>query len=602
MIKYLMPLINHFRNINIREKMLFSYIALIFIPVVLTTFLYYNRSAKIIEETVTESTNQAFDLTNTFMLYKMNYIKDISSMLYMNKDIQKILLKPQDRYPLSEQIDDYNKLLDIIRPVQNNRGIYKIRLFVKNDTIYSNEGTTIISESQVKDLPWYKKVTETGGIYWKPTYEYEYGVGQNLNHRIISCVRTINDEGYTDRNLGVISIDILEDSIYQIIKQTSITARGEIYLTDEDGNIISCRDKSKIGTKISLMNYSTDIKDGGQGYKKLKIDNEMSIVCYKTLESTNWHLVAVIPLKEIVFPTRQILSYLVFVVAIVIVIAIAVAYYISDSITKRIRQLIKNMKEIGDDNWDIYIPVDSKDEIGVLQRHFNHMMENMRLLIKERYVAEINKKSAELKALQAQINPHFLYNTLDLIKWMALKYKAQDISYIVSSLAKFFKLSLSGGRDIVTIGDEITHVKTYLSIQNSRFGNSINVILDIAEELNYLITVKLILQPIVENSIIHGIQEKNSKEGFIKIEGKLSGGLVVLTIEDNGVGVGSDKLDQLLNKSASAGYGIKNVNERIKMYFGQEYGLKFESEKGSGTKVTVKFPAVQFDADKTDLE
>lgn len=581
----------YFKNLRIREKILLSFI-IVFIPIIIITFLTYNRSTRIIEEQVIDSTRNSFEQASKFILYKMDNIKDVSSLLYMNKDIQRILAKNGRNYPLSEQIEDYNKLLDIVRSAQNYREIYKIRLFVRNDSIYSNEGSTIINENFVKNSEWYKKVLETGGIYWIPTYNYDYTSGLGQSQKIISCMRTINDADYTGSILGVVSIDILEDSIYEIIKQTNITSYGQIFLTDENGIIISTEDKSRIGTSVAGEKYFTEIKNGSSGYKKVKINNNNSIVCYKTLESTNWYLIAVIPLKEIVFPTRQALSYFALIMMIMIFVSMAFVYYISNGITKRIRQLIKHMKKIEEDNWDICIPVDSRDEIGVLQKNFNKMVENIRMLIKETYEAELKKKSAELKSLQAQINPHFLYNTLDMIRWLALKNRSQDIANIVSSLAKFFKLSLSNGKDIVTIRDEVNHVKTYLEIQNSRFGNSVETIIDIEDEINSLMTVKLILQPIVENAIIHGIQKKDSKKGYVKITGKKKDNIIIITVEDNGIGMSKEKILEILNKSKATGYGIKNVNERIQLYFGYEYGLEFQSEEGKGTKVIIRFPAV----------
>jgi Predicted signal transduction protein with a C-terminal ATPase domain len=599
--KYINGITNFFKNLKIRERFLLSFVILIFVPTVMITFLSYNKSSEIIEKQVIVSTRQSFEQASKFILYKMDNIKDVSSILYMNKDLQNILGKDIRSYPLSEQIDDYNNLLDILRPAQfNSSEDIKIRVYVKNNSIYSNEGNTFINENSVKDTEWFKKVLENG-IYWRPTYEYNYDGVQGRPEKIISCIRVINRDGLAGENIGAISIDVSEDSIYQIINETNITSQGDVYLADEDGNVISSRDKSIIGENISGQKYFEEVKNETEGYKKVKLDSDTSIVCYKKLENTDWQLIAVIPLHEIISPSRQILSYLILIMALVLVVSLTAAYYISGGITKRIRQLTKNMKKVEEENWDLYIPVDSLDEIGSLQKSFNRMIENMRLLIKEKYEAEINKKSAELKALQAQINPHFLYNTLDMINWMALKYKARDISYIVGNLAKFFKLSLSNGKDIVRIADEVNHVKIYLDIQNKRFADSIKCIFDISEDIENYSTVKLILQPIVENAIVHGIQEKENKEGIIKVSGNIENGIIKLTVEDNGMGMENEQIEELLYRPKSKGYGIKNVNERIKLYFGEQYGLEFSSTIGSGTTVTIRFPAVPFNKDEKIL-
>lgn len=580
-----------FKYLKIRDKLILSYLCLIILPAILLSVISYQRSSYAMEQQVIHSTKQAFDQAGTFILYKMTNIKDISSMLYMNKEVRKILNKTYSKDSISEQIDDYNRLMDIIQSAQNSREIYKIRFFLRSESLYSNQGATFTRIDEIVNTEWYKEVSNAhGGIYWRPTYNYIGANGET--QRIISCVRTIGNGGVSDEVIGMVSIDVSEDSMYQIINQTNITNHGETFLVDKGGNIITSKDKTKIGQNISEKEYFHVIKDKDEGYTKLKIDRDSFLVCYKKLENTDWQLIALIPLEEIVFPTKKILKLLILLMGLEMIMTITVAYSLSNGINKRIKQLVCNMREVETDNWDVHIPIDSFDEIGILQEHFNSMIQNIRHLIKEKYEVEIEKKSAELKALQAQINPHFLYNTLDMIHWMALSYQAEDISYIVGNLAKFFRLSLSGGKDVVSIQDEIEHMKIYIEIQNKRFSNRIHSVLDIDEKILHYKTLKLILQPIIENAIIHGINEKQSKEGCVKIKGNIENKLVVFTVEDDGVGMSKEKIKAILSNHMGVGYGIKNVNERIKLYFGDQYGLEYFSEEGCGTKVIIRFPLV----------
>ena len=216
-------------------------------------------------------------------------------------------------------------------------------------------------------------------------------------------------------------------------------------------------------------------------------------------------------------------------------------------------------------------------------------------LIDEQYRSGQQVKQAELKALQAQINPHFLYNTLDLIKWKSIEHEVPDIESIVYALAKFYKLSLNKGKDIVSIEDEIAHVKVYVEIQNQRFENGISLQVDVDRKLfNYSI-LKIILQPIVENSILHGILEKDSRCGTIKITGSLNNGIITFFVEDDGVGMSEEKVRQLFldgYSNQNNGYGVRNINDRIKLHYGSQYGISFKSILGQGTMVKITIPAV----------
>lgn len=594
--EYLRSFIFNFNNLKIRNKLLVAFMLLIFVPITFVSVLSSIKTSSIIEQQIIESTTQAFEQVNTFIFYRLDAVKEVSSMLYLNKDIQRIMSKGYDSYSIKEQIDDHSKLIEIINSVQNSKDVFSVRMYIDNGSMYSNEGFTFINESKVKDTAWYKNVLEgKGAVYWRPTYTYQDST--RGMQKLISCVRTINSDGFSGRNLGAVSVDVSEESIYQIIKQVSNSWYGELFLIDDEGNIISSLDRFKVGTNISNQKLFREISNLNTGYKKITYEKKTSILYSRQLELTGWQLVAIIPLKEILLPSKQVLNYLLAIIIFVTLIAVTLAFYISNGITKRINQLIKNMKKIEEENWDINISIDSNDEIGMLQKHFNYMVSHIKRLIREKYQGEIDKKNAELKALQAQINPHFLYNTLDMVNWLSYKYNAQDISSIIENLAKFFKISLSNGRDIIPIKDEITHVRIYLDIQNKRFGDSITVIFDISQEIEKLAVVKLILQPIVENAILHGIQEREDKIGVIRITGRVENNIVKLVVEDNGVGMDAEKVKDLLYNSKSRGYGVKNVNERIKLYFGEGNGLYYESTPGKGTKVTIAFPAVPYNAD-----
>jgi two-component system sensor histidine kinase YesM len=583
-----------YRNMKIGRKLLVTYMLLILIPVLTIALITYHKTSNMMEQRVVESTNKSFEQANTFISYKLNNIKDTSSILFMNRTLQEILSKKGPHYPIGEQIDDYQKLIELIRSGQNNRDIYSIRMFVNSDGIYARENISILSLSDIVATSWYEEMLDNQqSIYCRPTYEYDYLDNRGVQ-QIISCVRPLVMDLVTGKPLGVLSVDVLEESISEIIEQTNITSSGQVYLLNQQGYVISARDKGEIGTLLPEFGSMLSADNQTAGKSAFRSSDTSSIVIHKEVKDTSWQLVAVIPEEEILGASRHLAQDLLIVLVIVIMLAVLTAIGVSSGITRRIRLLIHHMGNIEAEKWDYRLPVDSTDEIGLLQEHFNRMSANIKHLIQEKYQADLAKKNAELHALQAQINPHFLYNTLELIHWMAMKHRAADISDMVGMLAKFFRLSLSNGRDIITLNDELEHVRTYLDIQNRRFSGKLSYHFEIEPSIKELTTVKLILQPLVENAILHGIQEKVSKQGVIRIVGYREGDIIILEVEDDGIGMTMEQLDRLRNDSrtGSSGYGVWNIIEKIRLYYGNDYGLDFQSEQGMGTKVTIRIPAM----------
>ncbi|WNQ12740.1 sensor histidine kinase [Paenibacillus aurantius] len=587
---------SYFLNMRIRGKLLLTYLLLILVPVLTIAWITYQRTSGMIESRVVESTRKSFEQANTFLSYKLNNIKDVSSYLYLNPTLTEILGTKGEDTSLREQIDNYQKLIEIIRSVQTSRDIYSIRLFVNSDALYARENITILGMAGITGTDWYKQMlANQQSIYCRPTYDYNYLDARGVQ-KIISCIRPLSADPATGQPAGILSVDVLEDSLGTIIQQTNITNSGEVYLLDSQGYVISAKDKSKIGTIL---------KEYTEADKELSAEEEVgsghnpdgSILIRKQVEGTNWQLAAVIPQEEIVGGSRLLARDLLAVLGIFVVIAVLTAIGVSSGITRRIRLLVHHMSRIETEKWDQALPVESRDEIGWLQQHFNRMRENIKQLIRETYQADAAKKNAELKALQAQINPHFLYNTLELIHWMAMKHRAFDISELVGMLAKFFRLSLSGGKDVIPLRDEIEHVRIYLDIQNKRFSGNLDVRFEIEPGLEELAAVKLLLQPLAENAVLHGIREKEEGErGAICIRGCRVGDTIVLEVEDDGVGMDPMQAERLFEESRSGegGYGIRNVVEKIRLYYGEEYGLSYVTAPGQGTKAVIRLPVVPY--------
>jgi len=260
-----------------------------------------------------------------------------------------------------------------------------------------------------------------------------------------------------------------------------------------------------------------------------------------------------------------------------------------------------NQKMINLENGDLSTSIASKadqsgDEIDEIYSNFNYMTNEVRRLMKEHYRLGKNVMSAELRALQAQINPHFLYNTLDLINWGAMDYGANEVAEIAKNLGQFYRLSLNHGRSAICIADELKHVEAYINIENVHFDGAIHLSTNVSDEIMKYACLNIILQPLVENSILHGIGEHAEiNECNIEINGELIDGNIIFTIKDDGKGIDEDKVSDILedyNSNANNGYGVKNINFRIKLCYGDKYGITYKSKIGEGTQVQIIIPAL----------
>ena len=269
------------------------------------------------------------------------------------------------------------------------------------------------------------------------------------------------------------------------------------------------------------------------------------------------------------------------------------AFFISSQITRRITNLSVAMDHVQEGNFNTRLSVQGNDEIAELSHHFNSMLKDLRRLMNEVVETQKEKRKRELEILQAQINPHFIYNTLDTLQWKALEYGASDLSELILSLSSFFRVSLSKGKEMIPLCEEIKHVRSYLDIQKARYEEILTYEIQVEESLDDVFLPKILLQPLVENAIYHGIKPKLA-QGKISILAQLEGEDLVLTVQDNGVGMTEEQVNQLEEafegKRAPVSYGLHNVHQRIRLTYGNPYGLHVESCLQDGTTVTIRLP------------
>jgi len=329
--------------------------------------------------------------------------------------------------------------------------------------------------------------------------------------------------------------------------------------------------------------------------KEITYQGKTFLMGIRSIEKSDWKVVMLVPISDLLATSNQFIKQMLISLIIIMLLSLPLIYLISRSLTSRIIHLKNMMTDFSLGRKVELEKSHNNDEITDLTNSFFHMQEHIEELMQEQYKQGFEIKDLELQVLQSQINPHFLYNTLDMIYWMGVKNKAPDISTAAAELGQFYKLSLGQGEKIVSIEDEIRHIEAYIKLQNMRFHNSINFQNDIPIYLYSYQIIKVTLQPLIENAINHGIREKENECGTILLSGKKNADKLYLSIHDDGIGMSQEQLLNICKKrthSAGHGYGVWNINERIKLTYGEEYGLQYQSIPGQGTTVTILLPAL----------
>lgn len=599
--------INIINSMKLKYKLLLSYFILILIPLCLFTILSYSNISGFAEKQSKYSASQALEQARSYLDNKISNILYVSDQITFDNNLGEILKRDENLPIEPASYKDYIDASSIVSRMFRKNDMNKITLYISDTIFYSqsdNDGSsnyTFSGLNSIKQETWYKKLKSFGGkLLWVPTFNNNQTSATQI--KAISALRFMKystSANSTDfENIGVIKIDLLESDLNNILKKANTFKNSVSFIENSEGIFISTPNQTLTDKYKTSTETLAKLADNNNNWTTTKINNEKVMLGAQHINGTDWVIASIIPYKEILSSSNQTKNEMIFLMIIIAMLAYILAYFISNSITKRIRSLIKRMKKVQNGDLSAIMAVNGKDEMSELVENYNYMIDKMTGFIKLQYQAGQEVKSAELKALQAQINPHFLYNTLELIHWSAMRKNAPEISNIVQALAKFYKLSLSKGKDIISIRDELAHIETYVQLQNYRFKNKIHLMIDADEEIYQYSILKLLLQPVVENSIVHGILQNKGKVGVVKITAKLEKRIILFAIEDDGIGMAEEQTETILLDTETKsynGYGVKNVNDRIKLYYGIQYGLTYRSALGQGTTVEIRIPAVKPD-------
>lgn len=589
---------------GINTRLFILFIVVIVTLTLFTGIMFYVNSYKIFEERVIKDLSQLSLQMGYNIDAIISGIDQATMQLYTDRNIMQALSKDDSASSKPfESVKIINAQLFNIS-LNNILSSYYITFFLDNSISFSggipssnllNDG--VYSSFQVADEEWYNGTIKNDGTLYLSSMFNKHKVDYICVSRLIkNSVPSIEIDkaGSLDDRVGVISVCFNIDHIKDIINKDMLTPNSQIVLLTEDGIRLYSTEGEKTGLHISEDSFiSYIINNSRTGVSKQTFDNEGYVINNLVLKANN-QLLTITPVRDIAQTVSVIKNIVLTACIISFFVGAFLTLVISNRITLPIRKLTSAMSEVKDQgSLNISLKTSSKDEVGTLYEKFNQMMRRISELVQEVYESSNEKRKAEIKALEAQINPHFLYNTLDTVNWLALQTGSDDIAVTITSLSEILQYSICS-EEFVTLEEEIRQLSNYVNIQKISCGDSFDLAYNICEELLKAKIPKLILQPLLENAIQHGVSKIKERGNMsISVFSEFDDAITIV-VENNGIYVDVNRLNQILQEENyvqdHGGYGIRNVNQRVKLHFGEKYGLHYVGGTSGGVKAIIDIP------------
>ncbi|MCY1713615.1 cache domain-containing sensor histidine kinase [Caproiciproducens galactitolivorans] len=469
--------------------------------------------------------------------------------------------------------------------------------------VFSNSGKVIAAEplaqlkpsSGVTDQSWFTNASQKieNSHFSTPHVQNLFADPDNKYHWVVSLSRAVELTNAGSITHGVLLVDMNFSGIEQICKNVDMGESGYIYLTNGDGELIYHPRQQLIYSNLMQENNAAAAHYDDSSHSET-FQGQKRMVTVKTVGYTGWKIIAVTPMQDITSNYQQIRIFAGFFVFFSIFLMVFLNMFLSSRIANPIKELEHSVRDLDKGNLNsVDISVSGSYEVQHLGKTIRSMVDQLHKLMDDIVAEQESKRKSELDALQSQINPHFLYNTLDSIIWMVENERYDGAVTMVTALARLFRISLSKGKNIISVADELEHVRNYLTIQKMRYKNKFVYEIDAEPETLHYATIKLIVQPLVENAIYHGMEFMGG-DGEIRIHAYQKENSLYIDIIDNGLGMPQEQADALLTETRvrgkGSGIGLKNVQERIQLYFGSDYGLAIYSEPDEGTTARIHLP------------
>ncbi|MEG0688888.1 MAG: histidine kinase [Hungatella sp.] len=557
----------YYGSASIRKKLVISYILLVTVPILVLGFHTYSVSRKNMESQTEVTMKNNMNLMVSDLETSLKRENDNIKYLSYNAKFRQIL-----KNSAGNPVELAAVLNEVVEPIfwyfitsdYNMKGIQIYSSYVSNDI-----GSFLKSDRSCKEESWFQYHQQNFDILWT----YEDG---NL-----FATRTLLDAPTASEPIGVLKLDVYPSSILEPISRINFLNNG-ILITDKTGQVIYEKRTGNQSTDEAVLSLAQngDVTESVQGDYLLMTQQ---------IEICNWNLFYYVTKDQITGQLNQILKSTLLVVAICVIVIVGLMDILSRVLSRRILELKKSAEKVAVGNFDLEINHDYTDEIGVVSGSLQVMCHRLNEMINLVYKAELEKKAMELKALQAMINPHFLYNCLSSIKWKAIRSGNDEISDLTGLLAKFYRTSLNGGNQITTVKNELENISAYIELQRRTHENRFDVCYHVEESSLAYSMPNFLLQPLVENAIEHGInyQEDSLEKGLLVIEYETEENYLIFRILNNGPQIELERLEKILN-TPGKGYGIFNIQERIRIYYGADCGLYADIDEDGYTRFTVK--------------
>ena len=564
-------LLHWVNGIKLRYKLAIIYSMFCFLPVMLLFLLSFLQMRSIIDDKEKLNLQSYLQQSVSSMDRTLDGYNSLSDYIAFDRTLAEAF-----SMEYGTPYEQYEQLTQKVDPILRSSsyfhgGMQRITIYTDNGMV--KHDTTVAPVSEIEETDWYQKTLEHPGLNWFVNYP----------EKTLFSARKLAFSGARE-GVNILYMDVDYQKLFTPYAETLISECG-LYITDQEGKLVFEESRFSGKNQNYDLTYSEFLEQRDRG------SADYTILCEQS-NTTGWTVWLYQPVGLAGESMRPI-GVMAGVTILICIFAAVLAYFItSGMVSGRIERLTCLMQEVQEGSMDMQVGSDDRDEIGMLYRGFGSMMKRIRTLINEVYLSKITQKEAELKALQAQINPHFLYNTLSLINWKALAAGEEDISRMTLAMSTFYRTALNRGRNVLQVEAELSNTRAYLEIQSMLHDGDFDYEIEVQPEILQCESLNLILQPLVENAIHHGIEEKTDGRGKITVRGWKEDNCVWFMVEDNGVGMEQKVADKILTME-SKGYGVRNVDERIRLCYGEKYAMKVESVVGKGTKMTIHFPAKQ---------
>ncbi len=586
--------------LSVGFKMFVLYFVSMTIAVMVMGYLAYNKATEIIQSKVgnvaLQTVQQASERLNTIL----EEYENRSMLIFGYRELQQAILgQSGDNYARTESTKQITNFISNLVNTRNDTvNIYILGEREASFRYESNQSPTVSELPPVlpvvRHTDWYRQVVAANGrVVWFGIRESFLDNSTAEHKPVFIFGRALKDVWGSGEIIGVMLYELDPEVIQNLLSEIDFNAHGSTIIVDQNKRVVADN-----GAGALKHVHGMNLPEGRSGISNAVLNGEEMLVVSEELAINGWKLVGMAPAKYLVKDSREIGLYTFCLAVVFMFVAVILAIVVARHVHNPVHTLLHSMRRAREGEFDTRISARRKDEFGILFENFNIMVSRIKSLIDELYFQRLLKKEMQLKMLASQINAHFIYNTLDSIHWLSRIHKVDEISTMIFGLSKYLRISLSSGKDKVTVREAVELVESYLSIQKTRYQDKFKVEMQVDPELLNYRVLKFVFQPLVENAIYHGLENKKGV-GLLQIKWQKSENMLYFEVKDNGVGIPAEKMREIresLNRNDMQEenfFALKNINSQIKLTYGQQYGLQIDSAEGIGTTVRMVLPLTE---------